>query len=88
MHAVRLGVLIICGMFVCGQSIGAVVMDKILAVVNGEILTMQGFNDHLILRGMYQPDEIEVDRRQALQRLVDHNLATARVPAHAPRPSR
>jgi peptidyl-prolyl cis-trans isomerase SurA len=74
MHAVRLGALIICGIFLCGRSIGAVVIDKILAVVNGEILTLQDFDDHLVLRRVYQPEGDEVDRRQDLQRLVDHIL--------------
>jgi Omp85 superfamily domain len=36
--------------------------------------TPTGFDDHLVLRRMYQPEGDEVDRRQALQHLVDHIL--------------
>jgi peptidyl-prolyl cis-trans isomerase SurA len=74
MHAARLGVLIICGMVVCGGPAGAVLVDKILAVVNGEILTLQDFEDHLALSKIYRPDAAEVDRQQAFQRFVDQAL--------------
>jgi peptidyl-prolyl cis-trans isomerase SurA len=74
MHAARLAVLIIGGMFVCGGPAGAVLVDKILAVVNGELLTLQDFEDDLALRKIFQPDAAQVDRRQALQRFVDQAL--------------
>jgi hypothetical protein len=74
MHTARLGVLIVCGMFACGRPSGAVLVDKILAVVNGEILTLQGFEDHLALRKIYQPDATDVDRRQAFHHFVDQTL--------------
>jgi hypothetical protein len=74
MQAARLGVLIVCGMFVFGRPAGAVLVDKILAVVNGEILTWQDFEDHLALREIYQPHVAEVDRQEALQRFIDQAL--------------
>jgi peptidyl-prolyl cis-trans isomerase SurA len=74
MHTARLGVLIVCGMFACGRPIGAVLVDKILAVVNGEILTLQAFEDHLALRKIYQPDAADGDRHQAFHHFVDQAL--------------
>ena len=74
MRAARLGVLIISGIFACGGSARAVLVDKILAVVNGELLTLQDFEDDLALRKIFQPDAAQVDRRQALQRFVDQAL--------------
>jgi peptidyl-prolyl cis-trans isomerase SurA len=74
MHALRLKVLIICAMFICGGPAGAVLVDKILAVVNGETLTLQDFEDHLALRTIYQPSAAEVDRHAAFQRFVDQVL--------------
>jgi peptidyl-prolyl cis-trans isomerase SurA len=74
MHAARLRVLIVCGMFVCSRPVGAVLVDKIVAVVNGEILTLQDFEDHLALRQIYQPDAADVDRHQAFERFVEQAL--------------
>jgi hypothetical protein len=61
-------------MFVCGTPVDAVLVDKLLAVVNGEILTLQDFEDHLALRAVYQPDTDDPDRQQAFQRFVDQVL--------------
>ncbi len=74
LHPARLGVLILCGMFACGSPGGAVLVDKIIAVVNGEILTLQGFEDHLALREIFQPGAIAVDRQQAFHHFVDQAL--------------
>jgi hypothetical protein len=74
MYRARFAALIIGGMFVLATPAGAVLMDKILAVVNGEILTLQDFEDHLALRKMYQSGMPEVDRNQAFQRFVDQAL--------------
>jgi SurA N-terminal domain len=74
MHAAKLGVLIVCGMFVFDTPARAVLVDKILAVVNGETLTWQDFEDHLALGEIYQPHAAEVDRQEAFQRFVDQAL--------------
>jgi SurA N-terminal domain len=74
MYLACVGALIIYGMFVLGRPAGAVLLDKILAVVNGEILTLQDFEDHLALRKAYQSGSAEVDRPQAFQRFVDQAL--------------
>jgi hypothetical protein len=74
MHAATLGVLIVCGMLVFDTPAGAGLVDKILAVVNGEILTWQDFEDHLALGEIYQPHTAEVDRQEAFQRFVDQAL--------------
>jgi hypothetical protein len=74
MHTARLGVLIICEMFACGRPIGAMLGDRILAVVNGEILTLQDFEDHLALRKIYQPGAADVERHQAFHHFVDQAL--------------
>lgn len=74
MYLARFGTLIIYGMLVLGRPAGAVLVDKILAVVNGEILTLQDFEDHLALRKIYQSGPAEVDRHQAFQRFVDQAL--------------
>jgi hypothetical protein len=49
-------------------------LEKIVAVVNGEVLTLQDFEDHLALRSVLQPRAGNLDRQQALQRLVDQTL--------------
>jgi hypothetical protein len=74
MHTARLGVLIVFGMLVCSKPVGTVLVDKLLAVINGELLTLQDFEDHLALREMYQPDAADSDRQQAFQRFVDQVL--------------
>jgi peptidyl-prolyl cis-trans isomerase SurA len=74
MPTAKLGVLIVCGMFVCSRPVAAVLVDKILAVVNGELLTLQDFEDHLALSRIYQPEVADVDRQQAFQRFVDQTL--------------
>ena len=74
MRTARLGLLIICGMLVWSRPASAVLVEKILAVVNGEILTLQDFEDHLALRTIYQTDTVDVDRQRAVQRFVDQAL--------------
>jgi peptidyl-prolyl cis-trans isomerase SurA len=61
-------------MLVSGTAIDAALVDKLLAVVNGEILTLQDFGDHLALRVVSQADAEDPDRQQALQRFVDQVL--------------
>jgi peptidyl-prolyl cis-trans isomerase SurA len=53
---------------------GAVLVEKILAVVNGEVLTLQDFEDHLALRRVFQPGTEENDRQVAFERLVEQTL--------------
>jgi hypothetical protein len=73
-HAARLGVLIVYGICIFGKPAGAALVDKILAVVNGEILTWQDFEDYLALKEVHQPHAAEVDRQEAFQHFVDHAL--------------
>jgi hypothetical protein len=61
-------------MFACSTTVGAGLVDKLVAVVNGEILTLQDFEDHLALRELYQPGSNDLDRQQAFQRFVDQVL--------------
>ncbi len=49
-------------------------VDKILAVVDGEVFTFQGFEDYLALSRIYQPKRQDIDRQQAFQRFVEHAL--------------
>jgi peptidyl-prolyl cis-trans isomerase SurA len=74
MHRAILGVLSLCGMLLSGAPAEAVLLDKILAVANGEVLTLQDFEDHLALRTIFQPGAVEVDRDRAFQRFVDQTL--------------
>ena len=74
MHRFRLGVLIVCGVLVCGRPVGAVLVDKILAVVNGELLTLQDFENYLALTKIYQLGAADVDRPQAFRHFVDQTL--------------
>jgi hypothetical protein len=71
MYLARFGTLIIYVMFVLGGPAGAVLVDKILAAVNGEILTLQDFEDRLALRKIYRSGSAEVDRHQACRHFVD-----------------
>jgi peptidyl-prolyl cis-trans isomerase SurA len=73
-YTAKWGVLIVWAMLVSGTAIDAVLVDKLLAVVNGEILTLQDFEDHLALRALSQPDADGPDRQQAFQRFVDEVL--------------
>jgi peptidyl-prolyl cis-trans isomerase SurA len=73
-RTVRWGVPIVWALFVCCTSVGAVLVDKLVAVVNGEIITLQDFEDHLALSAIYRPDTDDPDRQQAFQRLVDQVL--------------
>jgi hypothetical protein len=69
-----MGLLIICGMLAWSRPASAVLVEKILAVVNGEILTLQDFEDHLAFRKVSQTDAVEVGRQQAFQCFVDQVL--------------
>jgi hypothetical protein len=42
-------------MLVGGGTAGAVLVDKMVAAVNSEALTLQDFEDHLALRRVFQP---------------------------------
>jgi hypothetical protein len=53
-------------MLVGAMPTAAVLLDKILAVVNGEVLTLQDFEDHLALRRVWQTGTATIDRQQAL----------------------
>jgi peptidyl-prolyl cis-trans isomerase SurA len=53
---------------------GAVLVEKILAVVNGEVLTLQDFEDHLALRRVFQPGTEGNERQVAFERLVEQTL--------------
>src|ERR671936_1703081 len=72
MHKAILGVLSLCAMLLSGAFAEGVLVDKILAVANGEVLTLQDFEDHLALRKIFQPGAVEGDR--AFQRFVDQTL--------------
>jgi peptidyl-prolyl cis-trans isomerase SurA len=61
-------------MLVGGGTTGAVLVDKIVAVVNSEVLTLQDFEDHLALRRVFQPGEGALDRMVAFERFVDEAL--------------
>jgi len=61
-------------MLLSGAPVETVLLDKILAVANGEVLTLQDFEDHLALRRVFQPGAVEVDRDGAFQRFVDQTL--------------
>jgi peptidyl-prolyl cis-trans isomerase SurA len=61
-------------MLLSGAPAAAVLLDKILAVANGEVLTLQDFEDHLALRRIFQPSAVEGDRDRAFQRFVDQTL--------------
>lgn len=74
MRTARVGLLILCGVLAWSTPASAVLVEKILAVVNGEILTLQDFEDHLALRTIYQADAVDVDRQQAFQCFVDQAL--------------
>jgi peptidyl-prolyl cis-trans isomerase SurA len=74
MYRAILGVLSLCGMLLSGAPAEAVLLDKILAVANGEVLTLQDFEDHLALRRIFQPGAVEGDRGGAFQRFVDQTL--------------
>ena len=74
MHKAILGVLSLCAMLLSGAFAEGVLVDKILAVANGEVLTLQDFEDHLALRKIFQPGAAEVDRDRAFQRFVDQTL--------------
>lgn len=74
MRLVRMGIALATSIVFGNMMAEAVLLDKILAVVNGEVLTLQDFEDHLALRRLFQPTAPEVDRQQALQRFVDHTL--------------
>jgi len=82
-HTVRWGVLIVWAMFACGTPVSAVLVDKLVAVVNGEILTVQDFEDHLALRELYQTDTDDPDRQQTFQRLVDQVYCDKKPCGHA-----
>jgi hypothetical protein len=74
MHSTKLGVVIVCGMFVCGGPVEARLVDKMLAVVNGEMLTFQDFDDYLALSRISQLGGEDIDRQHAFQRFVEHAL--------------
>lgn len=69
-----LSILIVCKALAPGVCAEAVLLDKIVAVVNAEVLTLQDFEDHLALLKVFQPRPVELDREQAFQRFIDQTL--------------
>jgi peptidyl-prolyl cis-trans isomerase SurA len=61
-------------MLVGGGPTGAVLVDKILAVVNSDVLTLLDFEDHLALRRVFQPGGGEPDRTVAFAHFVEQTL--------------
>jgi len=64
-----------------GMSAEAILLDKIVAVVNADVLTLLDFEDHLALLQVFRPkpggarhDPPRIDRDQALQHFIDHTL--------------
>jgi hypothetical protein len=62
------------GMLFSGIPTAAVLLEKIVAVVDGEVLTLQDFEDLLALRGVWQPSAAVTGRQQSFQRFVDDTL--------------
>jgi len=52
----------------------AVLLDKIMAVVNDEVLTLTDFETHLALAEVFRPALAEVDREQAFPRFIEQTL--------------
>ena len=52
----------------------AVLVDKIVAVVNAEVLTLLDFEDHLALVQVFQAGAADVTREQAFERFIDQTL--------------
>jgi parvulin-like peptidyl-prolyl isomerase len=73
MSCTTLAAVMLC-VLVAGSPAGAVLVDKILAVVNNEVLTLQDFEDHLALRRVFQPGGGELDRSIAFERFVEQTL--------------
>jgi hypothetical protein len=63
-----------------GEWAQAILLEKIVAVVNAEVVTLLDFEDHLALSSVFRTSpvggvrETPLDREQALQRLIDHVL--------------
>lgn len=66
--------LLVCKVLASVLSSEAVLLDKIVAVVNGEVLTLSDFDNHLALLTVFQPSQDEPDRDQAFQRFIDQTL--------------
>lgn len=68
------------GLMMCANVLGgampaaAVLVDKIVAVVNGEVLTLQDFEDHIALHEVFQPHVADINRQEAFQRFIDQTL--------------
>ncbi|MBI3327169.1 MAG: hypothetical protein HYZ81_10775 [Nitrospinae bacterium] len=52
----------------------AVLLDKIMAVVNDEVLTLTDFEAHLALVKVFRPASAGVDREQAFPRFIEQTL--------------
>lgn len=80
MRTALLGMLMLGHMCVPGGWAEAVLLDKIMAVVNTEVVTLADFDDHLALTRVFRSSvpgpmrESPVDREQAFQRLIAHIL--------------
>lgn len=75
-----LRILIMVLVLAAGVSAEAVLLDKIVAVVNTAVFTLSDFEDHLVLSQLFQPDTLAAaqlapqDREQAFQRFIDQAL--------------
>ncbi len=73
-HTTLLVVLVICQILASAVSAGAVLLDKIVAVVNAEVLTLLDFEDHLALSKVFQTGSVEAARERAFERFIDQTL--------------
>lgn len=79
-HQVLLDILIMVQVLATGISAEAVLLDKIVAVVNTTVITLSDFEDHLVLSQLFQSGTLAVvqasppDREQAFQRFIDRAL--------------
>ena len=69
-----LGLLVICQILVWAISAGAVLVDKVVAVVNADVLTLLDFDDHLALLKVFQSSADDVSRERAFERFIDQTL--------------
>ena len=69
-----LGLLVICQVLAWVASAGAVLVDKVVAVVNADVLTLLDFEDHLALLKVFQPTAEDAPRELMFERFIDQTL--------------
>jgi peptidyl-prolyl cis-trans isomerase SurA len=74
LDAARYGIVVLAAALMAGGTASAILLEKIVAVVNGELLTLQDFEDHLALLRVFRPEAAAVERQQAFQRFIDQTL--------------